>query len=150
MARHRWWWHAVVAAGLVVTTVSACGDSDDDGAAGEASVPAASSAVDVTEPEDRIVSDEAVSGGFASTLSLMDAASAAGDAVNPGAFDEVHELWESYEGTVKQEDPDTYLTAEEALASFEQAVADKDGSGLQAATDKFRAASETYLAAHPG
>ena len=59
-------------------------------------------------------------------------------------------MWQGFEGTVKQQDPESYLASEEALDSFLEAGETKDGAAMTTATAKMSETAATYLAAHPG
>jgi hypothetical protein len=129
--------------GAIIATslLSACGSDDDDDSAGsEASA----------EGEYEIVPDSAVATGYAQLVSQMTQLSADPATADEDALDEVHELWESFEGTVKQNDPDAYLASEEALDAFLEAGGDADGAAMTAATAKMTTTSAAYVAAHPG
>ena len=64
-------------------------------------------------------------------------------------FEEVHEGWESYEGTVKQNNPEAYLGLEDALAAMQKAIKDKDAAAAKQAAADFEADATAYLAEHP-
>ena len=121
--------------------VVACGSDDEESATTDTPGPGASY---------EIVSDQAVAEGWATMLATMTQLSADPSSADEEALEEVHEMWESFEGTVKQNDPDSYLTAEEALDAFLSAGEDGDGVAMAEATAKMSTTSATYLAAHPG
>ena len=83
-------------------------------------------------------------------LAQMTQLSADPTSADDAALESVHEMWETFEGTVKQNDSDAYLASEEALDSFLEAGADQDGAAMAAATAKMSETATTYLAAHPG
>jgi hypothetical protein len=132
--------HGLLAGILAVTVLGACGSdakkSDDT--------------TSTTSPEGVIVSDAAVVQGFKDTLGLMDALVATPTTANKAGADAVDSTWLTFEGTVKTKAVQQYLDAEDALALFTKAATEKDAAGLQAATEKFRAVSVTYIAANPG
>ena len=97
-----------------------------------------------------VVSDAAVASGYANMLATMTQLSADPGSADDAALEGVHETWESFEGTVKQNDSDAYLASEEALDSFLEAGADKDAAAMAAATAKMSETAAAYLAAHPG
>ena len=130
---------AVVAA---VSLLAACG-SDDDADSG-------STADAVTEGSYEIVSDAAVAEGYADMIEQMTALSADPGSADTEALEGVEEMWQSFEGTVKQQDPESYLASEEALDSFLEAGETKDGATMTTATAKMSETAATYLAAHPG
>jgi hypothetical protein len=96
-----------------------------------------------------IVSDADVAAGIAKSEADMTALSTAGTPSDE-QIDELFEDWEGYEGTVKDNDPDTYLALEDALGAFKKAAADADQAGMAKAITDFTAASSAYLTAHPG
>ena len=129
--------------------VTACGDDDDS------DVPAATADASTGESEAapgsyEVVSDAAVASGYADMLAKMTQLSADPGSADEAALEGVHETWESFEGTVKQNDSDAYLASEEALDSFLEAGADQDAAAMAAATAKMSETAATYLAAHPG
>lgn len=98
----------------------------------------------VTVPEAQVVS------GFAATQALMDAMTAAPSTANDATIAAISDGWLMYEGNIKNNDANTYLAAEDALALFAQAARDNDSGGMKSAADKFRQLAATYTAAHPG
>jgi hypothetical protein len=96
-----------------------------------------------------IVSDADVAAGIAKSEADMTALSTAGTPSDE-QLDELFEDWEGYEGTVKENDPDTYLALEDALGAFKKAAGDTDEAGMVKAITDFTAASSAYLTAHPG
>ncbi len=65
-------------------------------------------------------------------------------------WDVAHTTWETYEGTIKQNRPDSYLAMEDALAAFDTAAKAGDSPALVKAAADFQSAAATYLAAYPG
>ncbi len=126
--------------------VSACGD-DSDGSDGSAATTGASG----TAPEDVIVSDSEVTAGLNTSIEDMQALAAgvAGGSATDAQFEELHEGWESYEGTVKQNNVEAYLGLEDALAAMQRAITDEDAEAAQAAADDFEADANAYLAERP-
>jgi len=119
---------------------------DDSGSSETESTEAAES--ESGDPEGVPASE--VTSGYAELLASMTALSADPVSATDDALDEVHETWESFEGTVKQEDPDAYLASEEALDSFLEAGKDGNAVAMGEATTKMSDTAATYLAAHPG
>lgn len=149
---------ALVAA-LALTTLAACGD--DDTKVSPATTPVAastppagsaggsSSSVDETEGTYAIVPDAVVTAGFVAANLAMTAASATGALVTQAQLDAVEEAWGSFEGTVKQNEPELYLQAEEALDAFFDAGQAKDAAAMTTAAADFKKAADAYLAKHP-
>ena len=132
-----------------VVLVAACG-SDDDSDSGAAADATTAGSDDETVGSYEIVSDSAVAQGYAAMIAEMTALSADPTSADAAALEEVHEMWESFEGTVKQQDPESYLASEEALDSFLEAGDAQDGATMATATAKMSETAATYLAAYPG
>jgi hypothetical protein len=131
--------------------VTACGDDDDaDAPAATASAEASTGETESASGSYEVVSDAAVASGYADMLAKMTQLSADPGSADEAALEGVHETWESFEGTVKQNDSDAYLASEEALDSFLEAGADQDAAAMATATAKMSETAATYLAAHPG
>ncbi len=125
--------------------VAACGSDDDSG-----SNETEATETEAESPEEQVVPDSAVANGYADMLAAMTALSADPVSATDDALDAVHETWESFEGTVKQEDSDAYLASEEALDSFLEAGKDGNAVAMAEATAKMSETAAAYLAAHPG
>jgi hypothetical protein len=154
--------HALLTAGTLAAALAlgACGGDNDGTAATTATTPTSSEASATTAPSGstatsgpsgsyEIVPDADVTKGLGQTVAKMTALTATGGA-DDEEFEEVHELWESFEGTVKQKEPDDYLTFEEALDSFKAAGKAEDRVKMTEAATKFSTTSASYLAKHPG
>ena len=131
--------------------VTACGDDDDsDAPAATVSAEASTGESEAAPGSYEVVSDAAVASGYGDMLAKMTQLSTDPSSADEAALEGVHETWESFEGTVKQNDSDAYLASEEALDSFLEAGADQDAAAMAAATTKMSETAATYLAAHPG
>lgn len=139
MKRSRVFLPLVATLGLALP-LAACGS--DDATSDGASAPASSA------EGYEIVSDADVAAGIAT--SEADMAALAGGTPTDEQVDELFEDWEGYEGTVKKNDPDTYLALEDALGAFKKAAADGDQAGMTKAIEDFTSAAGAYLTAHPG
>jgi len=137
----------VAVASLALAT--GCGD-DDDSAEAPASAETTDAEADSARGSYEVVSDAAVASGYGEMIATMTQLSADPSSADEAALEGVHETWESFEGTVKQNDSDAYLASEEALDSFLEAGADQDAAAMAAATTKMSETAATYLAAHPG
>ncbi len=137
----------VAVASLALAT--GCGD-DDDSAEGTTSAETTDAEAESAPGSYEVVSDAAVASGYGEMLAAMTQLSADPSSADEAALEGVHETWESFEGTVKQNDSDAYLASEEALDSFLEAGADQDAAAMAAATTKMSETAATYLAAHPG
>jgi hypothetical protein len=97
-----------------------------------------------------IVSDAVVAHGLASTSAEMTGVAAAPETATPDAVLKVFENWGSYEGTIKQNQPDSYLTFEDALGAFKKGAENGDAVGMQTAISDFSTMATQYLATYPG
>jgi hypothetical protein len=133
-----------VALSLVMVVVAACGGdaSSDDGAAPTAST--------VFEGSYEIVPDADVALGLANTSTEMAQLAAAPEMATGDAVLQVYENWGSYEGTIKQNEPETYLELEDALGVFKKSAENGDAVGMQTAITEFGDVAAQYVAAHPG
>jgi len=127
--------------------VAACGSDDDSGSSDDTE---AAESEEGESGDHEVVPAAEVTAGYAEMLESMTALSADPVSATDEALDEVHETWESFEGTVKQEDPDAYLASEEALDSFLEAGEDGNAVAMGEATAKMSETAAAYLAAHPG
>jgi hypothetical protein len=119
---------------------ASCGDDT------QSSTTAAVAATEETHP---IVDDATVTAGLAKTGAILTAAATTPETAEAD-WDDAHTTWETYEGTVKQNRPDSYLAMEDALAAFETAAKAGDSAALTKAAADFQSAASTYLAAFPG
>ena len=139
---------AVLVAGAALSVfVSACGD--DSGSGSGSADPTESSGG--TSPEDVIAPDSAVTKGLNQSITDMHALAdgVANGTATDAQFEEVHEGWESIEGTVKKNNPEAYLGLEDALAAMQKAISDKDAAAAKQAASDFEADATAYLAEHP-
>ena len=136
-------------AGLALVSIvalSACGDDDDDAAT---TVAAASD--DSLAPEDIKVAPAVVTAGMTQLpATIASAIAAIGTPDAEAKADEVHEEWESFEGTVRDTDQDLYLAIEDQLDPLLDQI--KAGE-TEAATASAAALSDLfnqYLTKYPG
>ena len=128
-----------VLAGFSLMAAS-CGSDKQSGAAGAAAT---------TEETHPVVDDATVTAGLAKTGGILTTAATTPETA-AADWDRAHTAWETYEGTIKQNKPDSYLAMEDALAAFETAAKAKDAAALTKAAADFQGAATTYLAAYPG
>ena len=139
---------ALLAVGAALSAfVSACGDDSDSGS----SATTAASSDETGSPEDVIVPDAEVTAGLNQSITDMHALAdgVADGTATDAEFEEIHEGWESYEGTVKENNPEAYLGLEDALAAMQKAVSEKDAAAATQAASDFEADATAYLAEHP-
>lgn len=127
---------------IAAMLLTACGGDDDSGSGDEAGTES-------SEAGYEIVSDQAVSDGLAATAAAMTALAAAPETATDEAVLEVFEGWETYEGTIKQNAPESYLALEDAMGVFKKGAESGDAVGMQSGIADFAAAAADYLAAHP-
>lgn len=140
----------VPALSLAPLALVACG-SDDDASTEATTAPAANDDSDSeAEGEYEIVSDAEVATGLAATITTLGTLAADPTTATDEAVDEVFEQWESYEGTVKQNEVASYLDLEDALATFKDAAEAGDAAKMTTATGAFSTAAADYLTKHPG
>lgn len=139
---------------LMIVPLSACGGDDDDAGGDAPSATTAPAGAEGDEGEGEgeyeIVTDEQVAQGLADTTARMTTLAAAPETATDEAVVELYELWESYEGTIKQDEPDMYLSFEDALGVFKKGAESGDAVGMQSAITDFGNTAAQYLAAHPG
>jgi hypothetical protein len=126
--------------------VAACGsDSSSSSTVADSTEQAES------EEGHEIVPDSEVTAGLAE-LEAMGAevvgATAAGNA-SAADVDAMYEKWEQFEGTIKQNEVDLYLTMEDNLANLRSAAEDGDAPAATAAMASLTEAAAAYLAKHP-
>jgi len=144
----------IVAGALTVPLgLASCGSDSSS------SEPASSDSAESSEPSEsseeseayEIVPDSEVTAGLAA-LGEMGAAVAAATAAGKGSTDDVDamfEKWATFEGTIKQNEVELYLTMEDSLANLRSAAGDNDGAAATAAMAALSEASAAYLALHP-
>jgi hypothetical protein len=97
--------------------------------------------------EDVKVSDAEVTAGLNAMPALVDAAvAAAGTDAADGVYEEVHEKWESIEGTIRDKSSDLYISMEDELASLKTAVTGGDKAKAEQAKTKLAELTNQYLA----
>lgn len=130
----------------------ACGSDDDSSSSPDATTAAAGSSADEggSGGQYEIVPDAEVAAGLATTITTLGTLTADPSTATDEAVDGVFESWESYEGTVKQNEVASYLDLEDALAQFKDGAEAGDAAKMAAATQAFSTAAADYLAKHPG
>lgn len=128
---------AFVAAGLAFTAAS-CGSD-------KKSEPV------TTSPEDHIADDATVTAGLArmtATATKIATTVASGTKVSD-AKDQLEVDWKEVEGRFKQNEPDLYLSVEEALGGIDIAAADGDTEQTARFAGDLGTAVASYLTKHP-
>jgi len=139
----------VLVAGL---GLAACGGDDDDSASGSGSGSGSGSASAVA-PEDLRTSDAAVAAGLAqisATAARVATAVETGDDTASDLDETIEPKWQAIEGTIKENDADSYITFEDNFAVLSKAVKDEDGAQAKDAAQVIASTAEKYLAEHPG
>jgi hypothetical protein len=128
-------------AGLV-----ACGSDSSS-----SSTPASTETAEEAEGGHEVVPDSEVTAGLAE-LEKMGAAVVVATAAGNGSTDDVDAMfdkWVTFEGTIKENEVDLYLTMEDSLSSLRSAADDGDGAAATAAMASLSEAAATYLSKHP-
>ena len=143
----------VVGALTVPMGLASCGSDSSP------SEPASSGSAEGSEPAEsseeseayEVVSDSEVTAGLAA-LGEMGAAVVAATKAGTGSTDDVDamfEKWATFEGTIKQNEVELYLTMEDSLSNLRSAAGDNDGAAATEAMAALSDASAAYLALHP-
>jgi hypothetical protein len=62
----------------------------------------------------------------------------------------IEALWQPIEGTIRENDKDSYIRFEDDFAALEKAAGDGDGTKAQATSNDVSEAVKAYLAKYPG
>ena len=103
-------------------------------------------------PEDIIVPDREVTAGLASLRTLFQSARdaiASKSATVSSYPDQLEDAWFAIEGTIKKNDPASYITFEDALARMNNAATRGEVAEATKAVDAFNTTADAYLAEHP-
>jgi hypothetical protein len=126
---------------LGLGSLTACGDdsgSDD--------------AADEVAPEDIKVSMAEVLAGLPEILEHGDAAASAGASGDYTSaeqhYEELHEVWEGIEGTIKDTDLEAYEAIETAQGLIKDGATHDNAERIQQGADDQREAVEAFIAAH--
>ena len=106
-----------------------------------------------TETEEtghQVVPDATVTQGLAATQQLLTDIASGKTTDKDKALDAVEVSWASYEGTIKQNEVELYLSFEDTLAAMQKAVKAANSADMTTAAAKFATTAQTYLAKHPG
>jgi hypothetical protein len=124
-------------------SLAACGDDSDDKADDTAEEMA---------PEDIKVSMAEVLAGLPQVVEHGDAAASAaatGDYTKAlSEYEELHEIWEGIEGTVKDTDRDAYEAMETAQGLIKDGAQNDNAERIQQGADDQREAVDAFVAAH--
>jgi len=133
-----------VAVGLSMVVLACSSDAKSTTSASASSSSAA--------PEDERASAADVATGLKGIDAIGKAMVAAGtDKLTlQAASDQIEPIWEGIEGTVKANDPDTYLAFEDTFAVLDKAAEDGDAAAAKTGSDKISATVTAYLAKYPG
>lgn len=134
-----------LAAVLVLGLASAaCGDDDDDSA--QSPTTAATTPEDVKAPMEEVLGQLPVMVDHGD-----EAAAAAADGDFEAAaqqYDELHEIWEAIEGTIKDTDADIYERIETAQGLILDGAENENAERVQQGADDEREAVEAFVAAN--
>ena len=146
-----------VVVGMVVLllgsfVLAACGGDDDDSTARDPDrgrVPRPRSRPRTSAPP-----TPRVAAGLATlktTVTQTAAAVEAGSKNTAETLDaKIEPTWQPIEGTIKANDPDSYITIEDNFAVMSNAVKDMDADKAKQAADTISSTADAYLEKHPG
>jgi hypothetical protein len=151
---------ALIGALLVPLGLVACGSDDSSSSDTTSAAPGGSGAESEASEEEEeeeegegheVVPDAEVTAGLAELQTMGAAVVAAAKAgqADSAAVDAMFEKWASFEGTIKQNEVDMYLTFEDNLANLRKAVEDGDAVAASTAMDTISETASAYLAKHP-
>ena len=105
----------------------------------------------VTSPEEHLADDATVTAGLGRMVTTAGkvATTVAGGTKVSDAGDQLETDWSQVEGTVKANEPDTYLAIEDAITALDTAAADGDATATAKASTDLSTAIATYLTKHP-
>jgi iron uptake system EfeUOB component EfeO/EfeM len=127
-----------------VLGLAAC-SSDDDSSSSTAA------ASDTVAPEDVKVDASVVTAGLTKLpATIASAIAAIGTPEAEAKLDAIEGEWASFEGTVRDTDPDIYLAIEDELDPVQDQIKDGDTAAATATAATLSALFAQYLAAHPG
>ena len=125
--------------------LSAC--SSDDGSSSETTAAAGGTVA----PEDITVDPAVVTAGLTKMPSTIAAAIAAIGTPDAAAkVDAIEEEWASFEGTVRDTDPDIYLLIEDQLDPVQDEIKAGDTAAATATAAKLSDLFSQYMTKHPG
>ena len=132
---------SVLMASLTLTVfASACGSDDDSG-----------STTVGTSPEEHLADDATVTAGLGrmtATANEIAATVTSGTTVDD-AKDQLEADWKEVEGTFKQNEPDLYLSVEEALNGIGESAAEGNATDTARFAEDLSTAVNAYLGKHP-
>ena len=110
-----------------------------------------STTVAATSPEEHQADDATVTAGLGRMVKTADtvAATVATGTKVTDAAEQLEADWSQVEGTVKTNEPDTYLAIEDAITSLDTAASDGDTATAAKAAASLSTAIAAYLAKHP-
>ena len=105
----------------------------------------------VTSPEEHLADDATVTAGLGRMVTTAGTVSTtvAGGTKVSDAGDQLETDWSQVEGTVKANEPDIYLSIEDAITALDTAAADGDTAATAKASTDLSTAIANYLAKHP-
>jgi hypothetical protein len=129
---------ASLAALLAVAALAACGSSGGS----SASTPS------TTSPEEKIVPAAEVTAGLAAVRAIaqgLPAGLAADQAKARKDVDDMYAKWFTFEGTVRKNDQDLYLTMEDGLGGMKIGVQENKPDRVTRGLSDFEQAADAYL-----
>ena len=134
--------------------VAACGSDSKSSSTTEAAASEGTASSDEdaeSEEGHEVVPDAEVTAGLAELETMGAAVVAAANAGNASTadVDAMYDKWATFEGTIKQNEVDLYLTMEDSLAGLRAAAEKNDGPGATTSMKALSDAAAAYLAKHP-
>jgi hypothetical protein len=135
-----------LAIGFTIVGAACSSDAAKTATAGSASASASQA------PEDRRATAADVTAGLDKINGITQQLAAAGTdkAVAQALDEQIEPIWSTIEGTVKANDPDSYIAFEDAFAVLEDASKAGDAIKTKQGADSVAATVTAYLAKYPG
>jgi hypothetical protein len=145
-------------AGVLVVPVGLVACGSDSKSSSDTERPGTSTGAESSDEEGQagteeyvIVPDSEVTAGLGELQRMGAAVVVAATAGNAktAEVDSMYEKWGTFEGTIKQNEVELYLTLEDSLAGLRAAADKNDGPAAKTAMASFTEAADAYLAKHP-
>jgi hypothetical protein len=137
--------------GLVACGSDSKSSSTTEAAASESTGARSSDEDAESEEGHEVVPDAQVTAGLAELETMGAAVVVAANAGNATTddVDAMFDKWATFEGTIKQNEVDLYLTMEDSLAGLRAAAEKNDGPAATTSMKALSDAAAAYLAKHP-
>jgi hypothetical protein len=141
-----WISHSLAGLALVgLVGLASCGDDD------KSSATASTAAGGTIAPEDIKVDPAVVTAGLTKLpATIASAIAAIGTPDAEAKLDAIEQQWATFEGTVRDSDPDTYLAIEDQLDPLQDQIKAGDTAKATATAATLSELFTQYLSKHPG